>query len=80
MNALKSLFGKLGPLGVDIVERALTFYVVAFAGLVLAGDTGQLSVGTLKAAALAAVPAALEALRGYVASKFGNPETASFLK
>ena len=49
---------------VDVAERAVATYVEAFLGLLLA--SGVLDVSALKAAAVAAVPAALSVIKSAV--------------
>jgi len=49
---------------VDVAERAAATYLEAFIGLLLA--SGVLDVSTLKAAAVAAVPAALSVIKSAV--------------
>lgn len=49
---------------IDVGERTAATYVQAFCGLLLADATHLLSLGTLKAAAVAALPAALAVVKG----------------
>lgn len=59
----------------DILERTLWTYVQAFLGMLLASSV--LDVSTLKLAAVAALPAALAVVKGFAASRIGDPETAA---
>lgn len=63
---------------IDLAERVGFTYLYAFVSLLLADSTGVLNVDALKAAALAAIPAALAVLKGALARFVGNPETAGF--
>ncbi len=60
----------------DAAERVVSTYVQAFiTALLLSGVTGWDAV---TAALVAAIPAALSALKAVIASRFGDPDTASF--
>ena len=63
----------------DAAERVIATYVQAFLGLVIAGGVGAINLGTLRAAAVAAIPAALSVLKAIVASRVGSPDDASLL-
>lgn len=63
---------------IDLAERALSTYVQAFIGFLVAGAT-EINVSTLEAAALAAIPAALSALKSVIATQVGDPESASLV-
>lgn len=62
---------------IDLAERVAATYLQSFIGLLLV--SGALDIDTLKAAALAAVPAALAVVKGVLARKVGDPESASFV-
>lgn len=66
----------------DMALRVMGTYVQTWIGLVLvlAPDGSATSIDFTQAqpALLAAIPAALGVLKGYVASKFGDPATAGF--
>jgi predicted NBD/HSP70 family sugar kinase len=47
----------------DLLERTIATYLQAFFGLLLAGETLDLSVDAVQAAAIAALPAALAVLK-----------------
>ncbi len=64
----------------DLVERVVVTYVEVFLGLLIAsgfGVDGVTSLDTVEKAALAAIPAVLVVLKGLIAKKFGNPDSAS---
>ncbi|MFD0405031.1 holin [Kitasatospora sp. NPDC127116] len=63
----------------DLVERTVATYAVAFLGLLLADGVDLASVGTLRAAAVAALPAALTVLKSAVATLIGDPNSAALL-
>lgn len=56
----------------DIVERTVATYLEVFIGLLLAGWGTSISIDTVQAAAIAAVPAALAVVKGIIASRFGG--------
>lgn len=60
----------------DLAERALSTYVQVFLGLLLAG-TFALNIDSLKAAGIAAIPAALSVLKSSLASLVGDKDSAS---
>jgi hypothetical protein len=62
---------------VDVLERAGVAYVVSLIGLLLAAPV--LSVSALSAAAVAAVPAGLAVLKGFVAGFVGRRGSAAAL-
>ncbi|MFE6868294.1 holin [Kitasatospora sp. NPDC057692] len=64
---------------IDVAERTVATYVVALLGLLLADGVDLTSVGTLRAAAVAALPAALTVVKGAVAGVVGDPTTAALL-
>ena len=62
--------------------RVMGTYVQTWIGLVVvigADGTNTVDFTQMKPALLAAIPAALGVLKGYIASKFGDPSTAGFL-
>lgn len=63
----------------DAVERTLATYVQALAGLLIAGWSDMVDVGTLRAAAVAAIPAGLAVLKAAIARRFGDPESAALI-
>ncbi|MFG2913366.1 holin [Kitasatospora sp. NPDC048298] len=63
----------------DLVERTVATYAVAFLGLLLADQFDLTSIGSLKAAAVAALPAALTVLKSAVGTLVGDPTTAALL-
>ncbi|MFI6443836.1 holin [Kitasatospora sp. NPDC050543] len=64
---------------VDLAERTVATYVVAFLGLLLADGVDLTSVGTLRAAVVAALPAALTVIKGGISSFVGAPNSAALL-
>lgn len=65
----------------DMLLRVMGTYVQAWIALVVvvSADGSTIDFTQFKPAALAAIPAALGVLKGYLASKFGDPNTAGFL-
>ncbi|MEU1284895.1 holin [Kitasatospora sp. NPDC005856] len=63
----------------DLVERTVATYAVAFLGLLLADNFDLTSVGALRAAAVAALPAALTVVKGTVSTFVGDPNSAALL-
>lgn len=64
---------------IDLAERVLGAYILAFAALILADGFDFTNLGALKAAALAAVPAAISVIKGFLARKFfSSDDSASF--
>jgi hypothetical protein len=59
----------------DVTERAISTYVQAFLGALLAAP--MLDLSAAKAAAFAAIPAALAVLKGAVARFVGDSDNAS---
>lgn len=53
--------------------------MVTFLGLLLADGVDLTSVGTIRAAAIAALPAALSIIKGVLATLVGNHKTAALL-
>lgn len=62
---------------IDLAERTAATYVEAFLGLLLAGSIVDLS--TARAAAVAAIPAALAVLKGTLSGFIGSPTSAAAL-
>lgn len=65
---------------VDLLERVLSTYAQALIGLLLAsgfGVDGVADLSVLTTAAVAAIPAALSALKGLLARGVGDKESAS---
>lgn len=60
----------------DALERVLSTYVQVFLGLLIA--SGVTGLDAVQSAALAAIPAALSALKAVIAKQFGDPDSASF--
>ncbi|GAA2982872.1 holin [Kitasatospora sp. NPDC006786] len=63
----------------DLVERTVATYAAAFLGLLLADRFDLTSISSLKAAAVAALPAALTVLKGAVATRVGDSTSAALL-
>lgn len=64
---------------VDLAERTISTYLQALLGLLLADSTHLLSLGALKATAIASLPAALAVVKGALAGSIGTAGTASLL-
>lgn len=62
----------------DLLERTAAAYGTAFLGLLLATGFDLTDVSALKAAAVAAIPAGLTVIYGWLAGFKGNPDTAGF--
>ncbi|HEX8344740.1 MAG TPA: hypothetical protein VF657_08350 [Actinoplanes sp.] len=65
---------------IDLIERALATYVQAFLGLVIAAGADvpfEFSISSARAAALAALPAALAVLKAGIAKMVHDPDSAS---
>jgi hypothetical protein len=60
----------------DLIERTAAAWALAFVGLLLAAGFDYTDVSALKAAGLAAVPAALQVVYSFLASLVGDPKTA----
>ncbi|WP_128977290.1 holin [Streptomyces roseicoloratus] len=63
----------------DTVERTIGTYAVTFLGLVLADGFDLTSVSALKAAAIAAIPAALSVVKAAVGSLVGDQSTVGWV-
>jgi hypothetical protein len=66
----------MSKFALDLAERTVASYLFAFVTLLLASSTGVLTVPILTAAAVAAVPAALEVIKGALAKFVGDPGSA----
>ncbi|MFI9722212.1 holin [Streptomyces sp. NPDC052396] len=64
---------------IDIAERTLAAYVTTFLGLILADGFDLTSVSALKAAAIAALPAALSVIKGALGRFIGDKDSAAWL-
>lgn len=64
---------------VDLIERVASTYATAFIGLLLASGMDLTDLSSLKAAAIAALPAALAVIKGLLARFVGDPGTAAIL-
>lgn len=64
----------------DAIERIIATYLQAFLGLLAAAAATPFDVSSLRAAALAAAPAALAAAKALFARQLGDPESASLLR
>ncbi|GGY03608.1 holin [Streptomyces hiroshimensis] len=63
----------------DILERTAAAYVTTFLGLLLADGFDLTDVSALKAAAIAALPAALSVIKGAIGTRFGDKGSAAWL-
>lgn len=63
----------------DIAERTLAAYVTTFLGIIIADGFDLTSISALKAAAVAALPAALSVIKGAIGSRFGDKDSAAWL-
>lgn len=63
----------------DLGERTLMTYAQAVAGLLLADSAHLISLGSLRVAAVAALPAGLAAAKSALALGFGTSGSASLL-
>lgn len=65
----------------DAAERVLATYLEAFCGLLIASSAGMMSLSSVRAAALAAIPAALSVLKSIAASRLpGTVSPASVVR
>ena len=65
---------------VDTFERVVSTAVQTALGIVVVSGTDWLDVNVWQTAGIAAVAAALSALKSAIATKFGSPSTASLVK
>lgn len=63
----------------DLADRTAWTYLQTLAGLVTAAGFDLVDLASWKAAAVAALPAAYTAVKGAIAKRFGDPDTATFL-
>ena len=63
----------------DTVERTIGTYVVTFLGLLLAEGFDLTSLGAVKAAAIASVPAALSVVKAALGSLIGDKTTVGWV-
>ncbi|KOG88895.1 hypothetical protein ADK38_17260 [Streptomyces varsoviensis] len=63
----------------DIAERTVAAYVTTLVGLLLADGFDLTSIPALKAAAIAALPAALSVLKGAIGGLAGDKASAAWL-
>ncbi|GHG82693.1 holin [Streptomyces griseocarneus] len=63
----------------DIAERTLAAYVTTFLGLLIADGFDLTDVSAIKAAAIAALPAALSVIKGAIGSRIGDKGNAAWL-
>ncbi|MFI1971953.1 holin [Streptomyces cinnamoneus] len=63
----------------DIAERTLAAYVTTFLGIIIADGFDLTSISALKAAAIAALPAALSVIKGAIGTRFGDKDSAAWL-
>lgn len=61
----------------DTVERVVATYVEVLIGLLIVADS--IDISAAKAAAIAALPAALTVLKAAIATRFGREDTAGFV-
>jgi hypothetical protein len=62
-----------------LVERVAATYAVSFLGLVLAGTASLTDLSSVKDAAIASLPAALQVVYGVLAKFVGDPNTPAML-
>ncbi|MFE6103177.1 holin [Streptomyces laurentii] len=63
----------------DTIERTVGTYAVTFLGLLLADGVDLTNVGSLKAAAIAAIPAGLSVLKAAIGSLVGDKATVGWV-
>ena len=63
----------------DTVERTLAAYATTFLGLLLADGFDLTSVGSLRAAAIAAIPAGLSVLKAAIGTLIGDKTTVGWV-
>ncbi|WP_329423974.1 holin [Streptomyces sp. NBC_01268] len=69
----------MSRLVLDTVERVVGTYAVAFLGLLLADGFDLTNLSSLKAAAIAAIPAGLSVLKAAVGSLIGDQSTVGWV-
>jgi hypothetical protein len=62
---------------ISLAEQVGGTYLFAFLGFLLADAAHLSNLSVVKAAAIAAIPAALAVLKGAIAKFVGNPESAN---
>lgn len=67
------------PFYVDLLFRTIRTYLATFIGILVSVPVFSLDTGALQAAAIGALPAALTVVKGLVARKVGDPDTAALL-
>lgn len=65
---------------VDLAERMARAFVASTAGVIAAGAAGVTDLNAARVLVVGAVAAGVSAAMSVVASKFGDPDTASFRK
>lgn len=61
-----------------LIENVVVSYFYALVTFALADGFDYLDVTSLKGIALAAIPAALAVVKGFLASRVGNPQSPAF--
>jgi hypothetical protein len=61
-----------------LAENVVVSYLYAAVLLLTADNADYLNVGFLKGVALAAIPAALAVVKGFLAKQVGDPESPAF--
>jgi hypothetical protein len=70
----------MSPFAIKLAENVLGAYLLSFVTLLLADGFDYTNVGGLKAAGLAAIPAALSVVKGFLASQIGDRQSPSFFE
>lgn len=70
----------MSAFAIKLAENVLGVYVLSLLTLLLAGGFDLASVDALKAAAVAAIPAALSVLKGAIAKRIGSGDSPSFFE
>jgi hypothetical protein len=65
---------------VKLAENVVGAYLLSLVTLLLASGFNYLDVGADKAAALAAIPAALAVIKGFLAKLVGSPDSPSLVE
>jgi hypothetical protein len=68
------------PFYVKLAENVIGAYLLAFVTLLLTDGFDYTNVGALKAAALAAIPAALSVVKGFLARLVGSADSPSLVE
>ena len=69
----------MSRLVLDTVERTLAAYATTFLGLLLADGVDLTNLSTVKAAAIAAIPAGLSVLKAAVGTLIGDKTTVGWV-